>query len=91
MPVADHYGFIPLENTPPLSEILAVLGSATAVYRKVKERNFISIDDKDTVVNGIVDTFMKDAVPYIGRATFPGKFILKAYKDRKSIAPTPSA
>ncbi|MFH1982793.1 MAG: hypothetical protein ABIL58_13195 [Pseudomonadota bacterium] len=90
VPVADHYGSIPTGTIPPLSEVLAVLGPS-ALYEKVKDRNFISANDKETVISDIVDTFMKDAAPYLGRATFPGKFILKAFRDRKGPPPAPSA
>ena len=82
VPVADHYGSIPPGKIPPMSEVLALLGPS-AVYEKVKDRNFISAEDKDDVLSALVDTFMNDAAPYLGRATFPGKYILKAFRDRQ--------
>lgn len=87
VPVADHYGSIPPEKAPPLPEILTALGPIT-VYQKVKERNFVSADDKEAILNGLVDAFMKDAAPYLGRATFPGKYILKAFRDNGRAIPT---
>lgn len=89
VPLADHYGSIPPGNTPPLDELLAVLG-ATVVYEKLKERNFVSVEDKDAVFRELVDTFMKDAAPYLGRGTFPGKYILKAFRDQQAALPRTS-
>lgn len=90
VPLADHYGSIPPGSTPPLDELLAVLG-ATAVYEKVKERNFVSVQDKDAVFGELVDTFMKDAAPYLGRGSFPGKYILKVFRDRAAAMPRTTA
>jgi len=83
VPVADHYTAVPPDGIPPLPELIEQLGSITT-FDVVKERNFISIDEKDAVAEGIVTTFLNDVAPYLGRSSFPGKFILKTYREKRT-------
>jgi hypothetical protein len=83
VPVADYYDRLPPEALPSLSEMTALIGEAVT-YESVKERNFVSIDEKDQVIENLVATFISEAAPYLGRPSFPVKFILKTYRDRAS-------
>jgi len=74
----------PGETLPPnsLENIISKLGP-TVTFEHKKERNFIMAPDKDKVFGHLVDTFMETLLPYISKPSFPGKYILKEYKDRK--------
>ena len=39
-------------------------------------------DQKDDVFETLVNTFMDNLGQYVAKSVFPGKFILKEYKDR---------
>ncbi len=62
-------------------DILSVLGDKV-VYEYKIERNFIMDHDKDTVFNAIVETYIQNMGQYVAKQGFPGKFILKEYKNR---------
>lgn len=83
VPVAAHHAAVPTDNPPSLEAVVAAIGDA-AVFEAVKARNFVSIDEKDAVHEAIVSDFLNDAAPYLGRPSFPGKLILKAYQDHLS-------
>jgi len=70
----------------PLSDfkfqnILGVLGDKV-VYEYKIERNFIMDHDKDEVFKNIVETYIKNMGQYVAKSDFPGKFVLKEYKNR---------
>ncbi|MCM2284314.1 MAG: hypothetical protein NDI81_06010 [Desulfobacula sp.] len=62
-------------------DILSVLGDKT-VYEYKMERNFILNREKDAVLAHMVDTYIKNLGQYVGKPGFPGKFVLKEYKNR---------
>lgn len=64
------------------NDIVSVLGDKI-VYEYAIERNFIFAVDKDAVFESLVETYMRNLGQYIKKPQFPGKFILKAYKDKK--------
>jgi hypothetical protein len=75
-----------LFSDDPLSDfkfedILATLGDI-AIYEYKGERNFIMDTEKDDVFETLVKTFLDNLGPYVASPRFPGKFVLKAYKDR---------
>lgn len=75
-----------LFSDDPLSDfkfqdILTKLGDKVIWEYKV-ERNFIMGKKKDEVFETLVKTFLDTLGPYISKLKFPGKFILKEYKDR---------
>ncbi|SDT87581.1 hypothetical protein [Desulfobacula phenolica] len=75
-----------LFSDEPLSEfkfedILATLGG-NAMYEYRVERNFIMDHEKDDVFDALVKTFLDNLGKYVANSKFPGKFILKAYKDK---------
>jgi len=62
-------------------DILAKLGDKV-VYEYKIERNFIMTKDKELVFEALVKTFLDNMGQYVAKPKFPGKFILKKYKDR---------
>ena len=62
-------------------DILATLGDKV-VYEYKIERNFIMAKDKEQVFDVLVKTFLDNLGQYVAKPEFPGKFILKKYKDR---------
>jgi len=61
-------------------DILATLGDK-AIYEYKIERNFIMDTEKDRVFDILVKTFLDNLGQYVAKPNFPGKFILKKYKD----------
>ena len=75
-----------LFSDTPLSDfkfqdILGVLGDRV-VYEYKIERNFVMGHDKDEVFDNIVETYIKNNGQYVAKSGFPGKFVLKEYKNR---------
>lgn len=64
------------------NEIVSVLGD-TVIYEYAIERNFIMETERETVFDDLFDTFMRNLGQYIVKPQFPGKVVLKAYKDKK--------
>ena len=62
-------------------DILEVLGDE-AVYEYKMERNFILNHEKEAVFNHMVETYIKNLGQYVAKPGFPGKFVLKEYKNR---------
>lgn len=62
-------------------DILVKLGDRV-VYEYKIERNFIMDNEKDKVFEALVKTFLDNLGQYVAKPNFPGKFILKEYKDR---------
>lgn len=68
--------------TLPLEDVVAVLGDQVCFEHRV-ERNFIMAEDKDKVLDHLVNTFTENMVGYLSKTDFPGKFIAKKYKDNQ--------
>jgi len=62
-------------------DIMATLGD-TVTYEYKIERNFIMVKEKDKVFETLVKTFLDNLGQYVSNPKFPGKFVLKEYKDR---------
>jgi len=62
-------------------DILATLGD-TATYEYKIERNFIMAKTKDEVFETLVKTFLDNLGQYVANSKFPGKLVLKEYKDQ---------
>jgi len=63
------------------ADIQQTLGD-NILYEYKCERNMIMSKDKDQVFDALVDTFLKNMVPYISMPIFPEKKILKEYRER---------
>ena len=62
-------------------DIVEKLGD-TVVYEYKVERNFIMDKEKDRVFEKLLKTFLDNLGHYVAKPKFPGKFIIKEYKDR---------
>ena len=62
-------------------DILGILGDKV-VYEYKIQRNFILNSDKDEVFDNIIETYIKNMGQYVAKPGFPGKFVLKEYKNR---------
>jgi hypothetical protein len=40
-------------------------------------------EDKNKVFSHLVDTFMETLMPYVSKPSFPEKYILKCYRDKR--------
>lgn len=81
---------VPVEKSlftcEPLSDlefddILKVLGSPIE-YRYKLERNMIMAQEKDAVLESLVNTYLENTGQYVANPKFPEKIALKAYRDR---------
>ena len=61
-------------------DILNKIGSH-ARFEHLVERNFIMSEDRDTVFDSLVDYFCKNILGYLSKPEFPGKLIIKKYRD----------
>ena len=62
-------------------DILATLGDKV-LYEYTIERNFIMANEKEKVFEMLVNFYMDNLGQYVAKSTFPGKFVLKKYKDK---------
>lgn len=53
------------------------------VFEITKERNLISIDEKEKVFQSLMDTFVETSLNYLSKEDFPPKFIIKKFNDLK--------
>lgn len=67
-------------NGISFDEMVEKLGSNVQFEYK-DERNFIMAQDKDSVLQNLVNTFMESMVQYLSMESFPGKLALKKYRE----------
>jgi len=69
-----------------VEEIRNALGE-TVRFQQKRERHYIDEREKDDLLNGLMDSFIKRTLKYLSLPNFPGKYILKefqAYRKRKT-------
>ncbi len=71
---------------PSFDEIQQILGD-TVQYEIKKQRNFIDDKKKKTILNDLLDTFIKYSFPYLTNPKFAKRFILKQYHEKKNRMP----
>lgn len=57
-----------------------IMGPET-FFEYTKERTFVNNKEKEAVFQQLMDTFNKDALPYLSKPTFPQSFALSKYWD----------
>ncbi len=62
-------------------DIVDKVGKA-AVYEYEAERNFVMEKDKNKIFEKLLNDFSGTIVKYISKPEFPGKLVLKKYKDK---------
>jgi hypothetical protein len=68
------------EGSVSLAELRSIVGD-TVVYEKKLERNFVSEIDRPSILSEFRRAILETSFPYLSRADFPGRFILKTYRD----------
>lgn len=53
----------------------------TLMFEYKNERSFVAKAEKDQVFQQFIDTFKKDALPYISKSDFSRRFALSKYRD----------
>jgi hypothetical protein len=57
-----------------------VFGTA-GTYEYRKERTFVHLDAKEEVFRELLDTFKRDALPYLAQDNFPQRFSRSKYRE----------
>jgi hypothetical protein len=70
-----------LDGIPGGMERLRTVVGDTVRFEHRVERNFIMAPEKEFVFNGLVDTLTATLLEYLSSRSFPGKLILKTYRD----------
>ena len=87
MDVAVKPEMFPAEETPDkikgatYDEIIEAIGDMV-VFEKKRERNFISITDRDDIFKEMCDSVLTHTSLYYSRGDFPQKFILSQYREQ---------
>jgi hypothetical protein len=69
-----------------VEEIRNALGESVCFQQK-RERHYIDEREKDDLLNGLINSFIKRTLNYLSLPDFPGKYVLKefqAYRKRKT-------
>ena len=69
-----------------VEEIRNALGESVCFQQK-RERHYIDEREKDDLLNGLMNSFIKRTLNYLSLPDFPGKYVLKefqAYRKRKT-------
>jgi hypothetical protein len=69
-----------------VEEIRNALGESVCFQQK-RERHYIDEREKDDLLTGLMDSFIKRTLNYLSLPDFPGKYVLKefqAYRKRKT-------
>jgi hypothetical protein len=69
-----------------IEEIRTALGESVCFQQK-RERHYIDEREKDDLLKGLMDSFIKRTLNYLSLPDFPGKYVLKefqAYRKRKT-------
>ena len=69
-----------------VEEIGNALGESVRFQQK-RERHYIDEREKDDLLNGLMDSFIKITLNYLSHSDFPGKYVLKefrAYRKRRA-------
>jgi hypothetical protein len=67
----------------PFQKIRQCLGN-DVVFEQVRERNFVSQEEKDAVSREICNRSVGIAATYCGRMDFPGRYILQCYHQKQA-------
>ncbi len=62
-----------------VEEIRNALGKSVRFQQK-RERHYIDEREKNDLLNGLMDSFIKRTLNYLSHPEFPGKYVLKEFK-----------
>ncbi len=80
IPVDDALFINEQQPDQNIDDIKSVIGDRI-VFEQKRERIFIDEQEKDALLSTMMDQFEANTLPYMSRPDFPGKYILKKYKD----------
>ena len=63
-----------------VEEIMLSLGESVCFEQK-RERNFIDVNQKDAVLNELVDSFIHSSIDYVSNPDFPKRYILQQHRE----------
>jgi hypothetical protein len=72
-----------------MDDIMSSLGESVQFEQK-RERNFIDANQKDEILNNLIESFSASSLDYVSNPDFPKRCILRQYRDylkRKSWYP----
>ena len=62
-----------------VEEIRSALGG-TVRFQQKRERHYIDEREKDALLHGLMNSFVKSTLNYLSHPDFPGKYVLKEFK-----------
>ena len=81
IPVNDYLQNIEVEMN--VDDVKKILGKSI-YYEKNMVRNFIDNKEKEKLLKGFCDSFLKSTLSYLSEPNFPKRFIVKNYNEYKS-------
>ncbi|RKX20377.1 MAG: hypothetical protein DRP51_05810 [Candidatus Zixiibacteriota bacterium] len=69
-------------SIPSIEDITKKVGD-TVFFEQKKERNFVDENEKEAVLNNIIEVAEDFGIRYLGHPDFPKKLILKKYNEKK--------
>jgi hypothetical protein len=63
-----------------VEEIVSSLGESV-IFEQKKERNFIDENQKDDVLNEMVDSFVNSSIDYVSNPDFPKRYIMRQHRE----------
>jgi hypothetical protein len=64
-----------------IKNLKSLLGDKV-MFKKTRDKIFVDEKEKDNLLNTMIDSFVKDIIPYLSRPDFPVKFINKKYQEK---------
>ena len=77
----DAHRFSPQPGEDPGLEAVRQALGPCVTYVSRKERVFVPVEDKETLLKTFQDEFCRNILPYLARPAFPARFILKQYQE----------
>ncbi len=72
------------ENNPVgvnVDEIISSMGENVRFEQK-RERNFIDSNQKDDILNNLIESFLFNSIDHVSNPDFPKRYILRQYKEQ---------
>ena len=82
IPLADLRSTDQLFSDCSVEEIREALGE-TVRFKEKRERQYIDEREKDAVFLDMMDSFVKTTLNYLSHPDFPGKYVLKKFKENQ--------
>ena len=80
IPLTDSLLKHQILNPYSIEQIRNALGKTIRFQQKM-DRHFIDEQEKDALLNGLMDSFIKSSLNYLSHPDFPGKYVLKEFRE----------